>query len=85
MREINPASVECHQVILKLCGEYLNDRSSGDDFAFHDVEESPQTQISNVYSMMWPNANLSDMEVLMQDNTWDEFLADDQFVTNDSN
>lgn len=37
--------------------------------------ESPQTQISNVYPMMWPNATaLEVLDEVMGDDTWLDFL-----------
>jgi transcriptional regulatory protein GAL4 len=39
------------------------------------VEESPQTQINNVFSMMWPNAPPMEVaDVVMGDDTWMNFL-----------
>lgn len=38
------------------------------------TEESPHTQINNVYSMMWPNANEAEVDVLMQGSLWANFL-----------
>ena len=40
----------------------------------YPTEESPQTQINNVYAMMWPNANPTEMDLFMQDGDWNSFL-----------
>lgn len=33
------------------------------------IDESPETQVDNMYSMMWPNADIN-----MQDDPWMEFM-----------
>lgn len=38
------------------------------------INESPQTQMNNVYSMMWPNVPALEADVVMQDDAWMEFL-----------
>jgi len=38
------------------------------------TNESPQTQMNNVYSMMWPNVPALEADVVMQDDAWMEFL-----------
>lgn len=79
---INPASKECHQVILKLCAGFLDLQhgasSSTEQAALNPVEESPQTQLSGVYSMMWPGGNLdaTDIDAMMPDDSWTAFLTD---------
>ncbi|KAK5112812.1 hypothetical protein LTR85_011146 [Meristemomyces frigidus] len=83
MADINPASRECRQVIIKLCAHFLpliSGSSEGqlDQFTVNPVEESPQTQLSGVYSMMWPSANSTDVDMLMPDHSWTAFLADTQ-------
>ncbi|KAF2162326.1 hypothetical protein M409DRAFT_69218 [Zasmidium cellare ATCC 36951] len=80
MRSINPASKDCHTVILRLCGDYLLQSQDGLGAIPADllqpVEESPQTQLSSVYSMMWPNANTADFDTLITDDSWMEFITD---------
>lgn len=80
MQAINPASKECRAVLLKLCADFLPmTTSSGrqvDDFTLAPVEESPQTQLSGVYSMMWPSANSAEVDMLMPDSTWSTFMND---------
>jgi len=38
------------------------------------INESPQTQMNHVYSMMWPNVPALEADVVMQDDAWMEFL-----------
>lgn len=38
------------------------------------INESPQTQMNNVYSMMWPNVPALEADVVMRDDAWMEFL-----------
>ncbi|KAK4547353.1 hypothetical protein LTR36_001009 [Oleoguttula mirabilis] len=83
MADINPASRECRQVITKLCTDFLplGIESTGgqlDQFTLNPVEESPQTQLSGVYSMMWPSANAADVDTFIPDNSWTAFLVDAQ-------
>jgi transcriptional regulatory protein GAL4 len=76
-------------VILKLCGQFLqqseidnNPRhreitgaNNGEPISgFSPINESPQTQMNNVYSMMWPNVPALEADVVMQDDAWMEFL-----------
>ncbi|KAH6682919.1 fungal-specific transcription factor domain-containing protein [Halenospora varia] len=83
---VNSSSPRCHQVILKLCGQFLQEElahGSGIGPEGHGMEaggglspinESPQTQMNNVYSMMWPNVPALEADVVMQDDAWMEFL-----------
>jgi transcriptional regulatory protein GAL4 len=40
------------------------------------AEESPQTQINNIYAMMWPSATTADADLFMQDGEWTSFLPE---------
>jgi transcriptional regulatory protein GAL4 len=85
---VNPSAQECYNVIQRLCGPFLqaqvNDRPLGStpDSTFagyppqESTQESPQTQINNVYAMMWPNANPAEVDLLMQDGLWSGFFPD---------
>ena len=74
MNSINPSSTECQSVIMRLCGHFLNPTTSasvsGNIAPQMATEESPQTQINNVYSMMWPNASPASTDMLMSDPQW---------------
>lgn len=85
---LNPSAQECYSVIQRLCGPFLqpqiHDQAAGStpdntNLANHlpleSTQESPQTQINNVYAMMWPNANPADVDVLMQDGLWNNFFT----------
>ena len=50
MAHLNPTSNRCLGVIRSLCGTYLN---SSFDLG-QPTEESPQTQLANLYPLMWP-------------------------------
>lgn len=82
---LNPSAQECYNVIQRLCGPFLqpqpNDQPVGStpdssilNYQQESTQESPQTQINNVYAMMWPNANPADVDVLMQDGLWNGFF-----------
>ncbi|TVY88081.1 Regulatory protein, partial [Lachnellula willkommii] len=82
---VNSSSPRCHQVIFKLCGRFLHDdeiaggrsdAGSGPEpiGGLSPINESPQTQMNNVYSMMWPNIPALEADVVMQDDAWMEFL-----------
>ena len=79
---INPAARECHRVILQLCSDYLSLGVPQDatpatqQLIMNPIEESPQTQLEAVYSMMWPNANFVETDTFMQDQDWNAFVAD---------
>jgi transcriptional regulatory protein GAL4 len=78
MFAINPASRECHEVVLRLCSDYLTSASSiptsSPVFGLEPVEESPNTQINALYGMMWPGANTTDVDML--NDSWNNFIAD---------
>lgn len=80
MFAINPASRECHEVVLRLCSDYLTDASafptSSPTFGLQPVEESPNTQIEGLYSMMWPGANTTEVDMLIENDSWNNFIAD---------
>ncbi|KAF2676936.1 hypothetical protein K458DRAFT_396513 [Lentithecium fluviatile CBS 122367] len=85
---VNPSAQECYNVIQRLCGPFLRPQpyeqpvgaSPDSNIAGYppqeSTQESPQTQINNVYAMMWPNANPADVDVLMQDGMWTGFFSD---------
>ena len=86
MKRMNPSARECQTVISRLCADFLkpwpdtgapNNLSGSQDglFTLNPVEESPQTQLSGVYSMMWPTANDGDVDLLMPDDAWQTFFA----------
>ncbi|KAG9558488.1 hypothetical protein KCU71_g10169, partial [Aureobasidium melanogenum] len=80
MNDINPSSIECQSVIMRLCGHFLSTTSTSVPSCapLLATEESPQTQINNVYSMMWPNASPASTDLLMSDPQWG-------FITNPGN
>jgi transcriptional regulatory protein GAL4 len=80
MFSINPASRECYEVVLRLCSNYLANASglptSSPNFGLEPVEESPNTQIEGLYSMMWPGANTTEVDMLIENDSWNNFIAD---------
>lgn len=80
MFAINPASRECHEVVLRLCSDYLTNPSgiptSSPVFGLEPVEESPNTQINALYGMMWPGANTTEVDMLIENDSWNNFIAD---------
>lgn len=83
---INPSAQECHDVLQRLCGPFLQTQSNVEMSQVnatppasnmgYPTEESPQTQINNVYSMMWPNTIDSEVDVLMQGTLWQDIFPD---------
>ncbi|KAK2012209.1 fungal-specific transcription factor domain-containing protein [Colletotrichum eremochloae] len=95
---VNSSSPRCYQVIMDLCGRFLNDDSvAARVLVAHPqmqttttpsyepntvpvdtpepIDESPQTQINSVFSMMWPNVPpMEAADVVMGDDAWMEFL-----------
>jgi transcriptional regulatory protein GAL4 len=80
MFTINPASRECHDVVLRLCSDYLTTASgiptSSPVFGLEPVEESPNTQINALYGMMWPGANTTEVDMLIENDSWNNFIDD---------
>ncbi|KAF2729908.1 hypothetical protein EJ04DRAFT_446274 [Polyplosphaeria fusca] len=81
MTSVNPSAHECYQVLQRLCGPYLehighDNASTPIPTAEFPAEESPQTQINNIYAMMWPSATHADADLLMQDGEWASFLPE---------
>jgi len=80
MSSINTKAQECYDVVDKLCGQFIqNAGASSTPIAGinYPTEESPQTQISNVYTMMWPSVNAPEVDIMMQGETWSDFLAEE--------
>ena len=81
---VNPSAQECYDIIQRLCGPFLQPQVAAQDQQFvatpdnnimgYPTEESPQTQINDVYAMMWPNANQAEVDVLMQEGLWTDFF-----------
>ncbi|KAF3801578.1 Acetamidase regulatory protein [Colletotrichum gloeosporioides] len=93
---VNSSSSRCYQVIVDLCGRFLDTsyvppaaaqeaaaaaaRSTPGYDALEaappePIDESPQTQINSVFSMMWPNVPpMEAADVVMGDDAWMEFL-----------
>ncbi len=82
MRPVNPSAQRCHDVITGLCEQYLEhprfrkDQDEDVGVVQEPIDESPQTQMNHVYSMMWPNLPALEADVMMQDDAWMEFLKD---------
>lgn len=78
--------MRCHQVILELCEQFLHSETTvveGENQGFDQqynldvmspINESLQTQMNHVYNMMWPNVSALEADVVMQDDTWMEFV-----------
>ncbi|KAK1579189.1 LOW QUALITY PROTEIN: fungal-specific transcription factor domain-containing protein [Colletotrichum navitas] len=95
---VNSSSPRCYQVIMDLCGRFLNDDAAAARVLVahpqiqtaatpgyepntvpigtpEPIDESPQTQINSVLSMMWPNVPpMEAADVVMGDDAWMEFL-----------
>ncbi|KAF4781001.1 fungal specific transcription factor domain-containing protein [Colletotrichum scovillei] len=96
---VNSSSSRCYQVIIDLCGRFLDSNdialpvapsatapadsttspsyedNAAQPSAPEPIDESPQTQINSVFSMMWPNVPpLEAADVVMGDDAWMEFL-----------
>lgn len=80
MFSINPASRECYEVVQRLCSDYLSSGSnlptSSPIFGMEPCEESPNTQIESLYAMMWPGANTNEVDMLIENDSWNNFIGD---------
>jgi transcriptional regulatory protein GAL4 len=81
---VNPSAQDCYNVLQRLCGPFLQPQTiaqeatmvtTPDVLTGYPTEESPQTQINNVYSMMWPNANDTEVDALMQGGLWNDVFS----------
>lgn len=59
MAHLNPSSSRCLGVIRSLCGGYLDPSMSEWGLP---TEESPQTQLTSLYPLMWPTLEMAQME-----------------------
>ncbi|KAK5116030.1 hypothetical protein LTR62_000486 [Meristemomyces frigidus] len=85
MHHINPSSRECYNMIARLCAGFLDPAQtlsggpgsdpSTDSVWQQPVQESPQTQLSGVYSMMWPLPHPVGPDIVMPDDVWTNFLT----------
>lgn len=83
---VNPRAQKCYDVIQRLCSPFLESHvpdpqqsigvTPGSVNIEFPIEESPQTQINNMYAMMWPNANPAEADVPMQDSMWTGFFPE---------
>lgn len=89
MGQLNPASKECHAVILRLAEKFLvaapqqgdgSEATAG--LLLEPIEESPLTQIDNMYSMMWPGTDILDFGMEGQYTGQDNFDFDFGFEMN---
>lgn len=70
MHAINTSSKECYEFIIRLCGGYLGNgnMNAGTSLALEPVEESPETQLTDFYNMMWTGTDT------FMDDSWMAFL-----------
>ena len=61
MSRLNETASRCLEKIRSVCGPYLD--LSLDGWG-RPTEESPQTQIANLYSLMWPTLEIAQMDGL---------------------
>ena len=59
MGELNPTAIRCLGVIRSLCGTYLDPSMDGRG---RPTEESPQTQLANLYPLMWPTLEMAQLD-----------------------
>lgn len=59
MVSLNPTAKRCLGVIQSLCGAYLHPTVDGWG---RPTEESPQTQLANLYPLMWPTLEIGQFD-----------------------
>jgi transcriptional regulatory protein GAL4 len=59
MAQLNPTAQRCLGVIRSLCGSYLVDNVNE---RRGPTQESPQTQLTNLYPLLWPTLEVSQIE-----------------------
>jgi transcriptional regulatory protein GAL4 len=60
MASLNPTAQRCLGVIQSLCGTYL--QATVDGAWDRPTDESPQTQLANLYPLMWPTLELGNLD-----------------------
>ena len=58
MGQLNTTAFRCLGVIRSLCGTYLDPNTDGWS---RPTEESPQTQLANLYPLMWPTLEMAQL------------------------
>ncbi|KAL4918384.1 fungal-specific transcription factor domain-containing protein [Aspergillus aurantiobrunneus] len=74
MALLNPTAKRCLGVIQSLCGSYL--QPSVDGWG-RPTEESPQTQLANLYPLMWPTLEVGQLDggdSIIQESTIMDFM-----------
>lgn len=59
MAPLNPTALRCLSVIRDRCGTYLDPSVDGWG---RPTEESPQTQLANLYPLMWPTLEMAQLD-----------------------
>lgn len=59
MALLNPTAFRCLSVIRNRCGTYLDTSAEGWG---HPTEESPQTQLTHLYPLMWPTLEMAQLD-----------------------
>lgn len=59
MATLNPVALRCLGVIRDRCGAYLDTSADGLGLP---TEESPQTQLANLYPLMWPTLEMAQLD-----------------------
>ncbi|KAL2838440.1 fungal-specific transcription factor domain-containing protein [Aspergillus pseudoustus] len=78
MAVLNPTAQRCLGVIQSLCGNYLQPLGDGMGWV-GPTEESPQTQLANLYPLMWPTlemgmGQLDGADAIIQESTIMDFM-----------
>ncbi|KAJ5292303.1 uncharacterized protein N7443_008256 [Penicillium atrosanguineum] len=60
MAILNPTALRCLSVIKARCGTYLENNSI--DGRYLPTEESPQTQLAQLYPLMWPTLEMAQLD-----------------------
>jgi hypothetical protein len=77
MAHLNSSSLKCYEVIYGLSRQSLEehpeDANKGTESNFATAE-ALQTQINNMYPVMWPDIQPVEADFALQDGFWKEFL-----------
>ena len=78
MEHINESSRKCADIMHSLTDAYIQSPATEAEEkpVLLPTEEPFQTQLGNVYPMMWPNVPTLEADVTMQDGMWVDFLAE---------
>ena len=77
MEHVSPSATRCYRVVFELCGQFVpgtQPAPTPEVQTTNEVtEDSPHTQMNNLYAIMWPNVATGEADATGGD-AWMNFL-----------